>query len=117
VSSDLDFTQFGLGIRYHLPLHFPVRTVLSIAHQWVRSAENIVSFKFDEAGPKHEEEFFVRKTDKILQGNNWRFGLALEYPIKSVTLRASTDYQQFDQNKPLMPNAWNIGAGVAIRLF
>jgi hypothetical protein len=117
VASNLDFTQFGLGIRYRLPLPLPVRPVFSIAHQWVRSSENLVSFEFDDPGPKHEEEFFIDRTEKITQRNNWRYGLTLEYPIKSVTIRASADYQQNNKNKALMPNAWNIGAGVAIRLF
>ncbi len=117
VAADLDFTQIGLGIRYRLPLSFPVRPVFSIAHQWVSSAKNMVSFEYDDPGPKHEEEFFIGHTDRIIQDNNWRYGLALEYPIKAATLRVSADYQQFNKNTPLMPNTWSLGAAVAIRLF
>ncbi|GAB4486758.1 MAG: hypothetical protein OHK0019_00960 [Saprospiraceae bacterium] len=98
--------QYGLGVRYALPVRFWVRPSMRVAHTWTHISSELISFTFEKPlhGPPHgghDPEFIVEKTKPQTLDNTWRFGLGLERETPSWAFGLWADYSKsFAANAP-----------------
>ena len=75
--------HYALGLRYALPFRFWVRPAVRVAHTWINTSPELVSFKFEKPwspnpGGNNDPEYVVRKYESQHLSNIWRFGVGLE---------------------------------------
>lgn len=71
--------QYGLGLRYVLPVRFWLQPSVRAAYTWVRVSPELISFQFEKPFPNNNPEYKSKKTDAEYLDNVWRFGAGLEH--------------------------------------
>ena len=88
---------YTLGVSYSLPIRFPLRPVLRVAHTWVHWSSSMYNFEFEKKwgffppfSPKHDYE--PRTSASEWLKNNWRIGAGLEYETSRLVAGVWADY-------------------------
>lgn len=71
--------QYGLGLRYVLPVRFWLQPSVRAAYTWVRVSPELISFQFEKPFPNNNPEYKSKKTDAEYLDNVWRFGAGFEH--------------------------------------
>lgn len=114
--------QLSLGLRYTLPVHFWVRPSLRVAHNWVRIAPQLISFKFEE--PSHggphgnpEPRYLVEKTQTQRLDKVWRFGAGLERETARWVFSVGADYAKDFSSTNAMFDTMMFRAGLQYKIL
>lgn len=91
--------QYGLGLRYSLPLRFWLRPSVRIAHTWVRVSPDPLIFKYQKKStmPPSPNDFdhskyIVRNCGAKQLDNVWRLGAGLEHETRKWVFGLWADY-------------------------
>lgn len=110
--------HYGIGIRYALPVKFWARPSVSIAHNWVRQASSVLSFKFEDKDPNpgpghpHDPEYIAQRTDAKTVGNVWRFGAGFDREMQRWVVSLRADYSRNMSGNDKMFDALLVRAGL-----
>lgn len=114
--------QLSLGLRYTLPVRFWVQPSLRVAHNWVRIAPQLISFKFEE--PQHggphgnpEPRYLVEKTETQRLDKVWRFGAGLERETERWVLSVGADYAKDFSSTDAMFDTVMFRAGLQYKIL
>jgi hypothetical protein len=114
--------QLSLGLRYTLPVHFWVRPSVRVAHNWVRIAPQLISFKFEE--PSHggphgnpEPHYLVEKTETQRLDKIWRFGAGLERETARWVFNVGADYAKDFSSTNAMFDTMVFRAGLQYKIL
>lgn len=90
---------YSLGVTYTLPVHFPVKPAIRIAHSWAHWTPAIYNFRFDKKGPTGPSgppkfEYEPKKSEPEWTTNNWRVGAGLEFETPRWIAGVWADYSK-----------------------
>lgn len=89
---------YNLGVRYALPVRFPIRPSVHLMHTWARFTPELYVFEFEDdkpGGPNpHPAKKFILSSSAPEQtiSNLWRMGFGLEYETRDWVFRAGVDW-------------------------
>lgn len=91
--------QFGVGLRYALPMRSWARPAVRAAYTLTRTSPELVTFKFEHQGPggppgPPAPKYKVQRTESQILENVWRFGAGLEHETPSWVFGVWADYSK-----------------------
>lgn len=96
--------QFGLGLRYEIPVKCWVRPSVRLAHVWSHLPPSTITYKYEEDDPggpgpgpgphNHRPEYAIEKFDNQWISNQWRLGVGIEKDIPGWTFGLWADYSK-----------------------
>lgn len=98
VESSQRMQQYGVGLRYEIPVRWWFRPAVRATYNWVRTAPTLVTYQFrkDEpqggGGPMPKPEYFAEKNEAHWQQDQWEFGVGLEKDLPRWTFGLWADY-------------------------
>jgi hypothetical protein len=112
--------QYSLGIAYTIPLHFPVKPAVRIAHTWTHLSPAIYSLRFDKKPPHFppgpsKPEFEPVKSESEWVSNHWRVGAGLEFETPRWVAGVWADYSKGQASNGPVSDAVFIRAGVSYK--
>ncbi|MBL7776351.1 MAG: hypothetical protein JNK89_10145, partial [Saprospiraceae bacterium] len=113
---------YSLGLRYVVPLRFPVRPAVHLSHQWLRQAPALYVFSYDDHDPghpnpkPHDLHQLAERIPGFTASNIWSMGVSLEYDTPAWVFRAGVDWQEGSLATPPTFDALVLRAGLAYKL-
>lgn len=107
VKSTQSQQQFGLGMRYALPVRFWVRPSIRAAYTWARVSPELLTLKYQKpdwpGGPPGPPPptYKVQESETQIVGDTWRFGIGFERETPHLVFGLWADYSKsFAANDP-----------------
>jgi len=90
---------YNLGVRYALPVRFPIRPSVQLMHTWARFSPELYVFEFEDdkpggPNPHPPKQKFTLSSSASEQtiSNLWRIGFGLEHETRDWVFRAGVDW-------------------------
>lgn len=111
----------SLGLQYTVPLHFPVRPSVHIAHTWVHIDPQLITYTYEEQphGPMHDPEIRYQAEKALAQDLNriWRAGIGLQYDTHRWIFGIGADYMRDFASSDAMFNSVMVQAGLQYKIL
>ena len=97
VESDQRQRQYGLGVKYALPVRFWLRPSVRVAHTWAHVSPSLVSYKYQKKFPPPPNFpnfpwYNVKHYESKRLEDIWRFGAGLEFETRRWAFGLWADY-------------------------
>jgi hypothetical protein len=103
---------YNLGVRYALPVRFPLKPSVHLTHTWARFSPELYVFEFEDdkpGGPNHHpSKKFTLSASAPEQtvSSLWRIGAGLEYETRDWVFRIGADWvENSTASKPVFDAA------------
>ncbi len=98
VESSQRMQQYGVGLRYEIPLDWWCRPAVRASYNWVRTAPTLITYQFKKEEPHgggggfQKPEYAAEKVAAQWQQNQWEIGLGLEKDLPRWTFGLWADF-------------------------
>lgn len=103
---------YNLGVRYALPVRFPLKPSVHLTHTWARFSPELFVFEFEDdkpGGPNHHpsKKFMLSASaPEQTVSSLWRIGVGLEYETRDWVFRIGADWvENSAASKPMFDAA------------